>query len=484
MMQKKTNSRLVAHRFPTMSQAGDVRRNPASIHVAKQRRNWWCSSLCLAAMSIGWLSNPLPSRADNTSRRTPLVQAVQNAQPSVVNLRGRKTVNAAQGTTTSEDQARHVNGMGTGVVIDPRGYILTNYHVVQDVQHIQVTTADRQMTTATLVAHDPHTDLALLKIATSQPLPVISIGTSSDLMLAETVAAMGNAYGYDNTVTTGIISHLGRTVKVNEHQTYENLIQTDAPINPGNSGGPLLNLDGHMVGINVAVRVGAQGIAFAIPVNDAMAVAAELFGQINANRVEHGLTLETIYENHRPQLIVKAVAPQSAGAIATLQPGDRIVRIDGLETHLAVDFQRALIDHQSGDLLQLEVSRPKSDTIQPVTLKLAGKSTSTQPSNLAWKTMGLQLAPVPDSEMQGRHPSYQRGLRITRVRPDSPADREGIVAGDILVAMHGWKTESLENLAYILEQPDLRGSKSFMFYVLREKEPFFGQMRLAENIRD
>lgn len=419
--------------------------------------------------------------ADNTTRRTPLVRAVQNAQPSVVNLRGRKTINAASGSLTAEDQARHVNGMGTGVVVDPRGYILTNYHVVDGVQQIQVTTADRQTTTATLVAHDPKTDLALLKITTSKPLPVIPIGTSSDLMLAETVAAMGNAYGYDNTVTTGIISHLGRTVKVNEHQTYENLIQTDAPINPGNSGGPLLNLDGQMVGINVAVRVGAQGIAFAIPVNDAMEIAADLFSQITRDNLEHGLTLETTYRDHRPELIVKSVTPQSPGALATVQPGDRIVRIDGVETNLAIDFHRALIDRHNGDVLQIEIARPQSDSIQTVAVKLKGRTATVQPNNLAWKSMGLQLVPATEAELADRHPSYQRGLRITRVRPGSPAEAEGIRAGDILVAMHGWKTESLENLAYILEQPDLHQSKSFMFYVLREKEPFFGQMRLAEN---
>ena len=175
---------------------------------------------------------------------------------------------------------KHVNGMGTGVVIDSRGYVLTNYHVVQGVSKIHVTTSDGQKTTARLLAHDPETDLALLKIELERALPVIKLGTSSDLMLAETVAAVGNAYGYEHTVTVGIISQLGRTVQVNDQQVYRNLIQTDAPINPGNSGGPLLNLNGEMIGINVAVRIGAQGIAFAIPANDALDVASKLMRQV------------------------------------------------------------------------------------------------------------------------------------------------------------------------------------------------------------
>ena len=148
--------------------------------------------------------------------------------------------------------------MGTGVVIDPRGYIITNYHVVNGVRDIQVTLADGERYIAKLVARDPETDLAIIKIDAKQEIPVISIGTSSDLMTGETVIAMGNAYGYEHTVTRGIVSALRRSVQVNEAQNYDDLIQTDASINPGNSGGPLLNIDGEMIGINVAVRAGAR----------------------------------------------------------------------------------------------------------------------------------------------------------------------------------------------------------------------------------
>ncbi|MFM7738201.1 MAG: S1C family serine protease, partial [Planctomycetota bacterium] len=168
------------------------------------------------AMLLAFVALASPLRADDltTNRKTPLVTAVERCRGAVVNLRGRKTVSQQEkneetsAVVALEEEARQVNGMGTGVVIDPRGYILTNYHVVQDVKQIQVTMADRQTATATLLAHDPETDLALLKIPTREPLQTIPLGTSSDLMLAETVAAVGNAYGYDNTVTVGIISHL------------------------------------------------------------------------------------------------------------------------------------------------------------------------------------------------------------------------------------------------------------------------------------
>jgi serine protease Do len=150
--------------------------------------------------------------------------------------------------------------MGTGVVVDARGYVVTNYHVVEGVRRIEVTLASGKTTSASLVSHDPRTDLAVIKVEHDSPLPVITIGTSSDLMIGETVLALGNAYGYEHTVTRGIVSALHRDVEVSRTQRYDDLIQTDASINPGNSGGPLLNINGEMIGINVAVRAGAQGI--------------------------------------------------------------------------------------------------------------------------------------------------------------------------------------------------------------------------------
>ncbi len=449
-------------------------------HPTNFRRCLKIAVAALLAITAQASSNSLAIGQDGSNRRTPLVQAVDGARGAVVNLRGRKQVIPAS-TSGGEDQARHVNGMGTGVIIDERGYILTNFHVVEDVQQIQVTTADRQSTIATLVAHDPETDLALLKITTRSPLPAIRFGTSSDLMLAETVAAVGNAYGYDNTVTVGIVSHLNRTVQVNERQVYRNLIQTDASINPGNSGGPLLNLDGDMVGVNVAVRVGAQGIAFAIPVNDAVEVAARLMNKLVEGKLEHGLTVETLYPDHSPQVVVKQVTPGSPAAASGFLPGDILVALNGQTIRRSLDLFCFLLDRQPGDVIECSVQR-SSGGRATYTLELGAKSTATAiAGNVAWRSMGIQVVVASESEIAGRHANYKQGLKVTRVRPQSPAEKEGIQVGDILVAMHGWKTETLENLAYILEQPDLWQNKSFMFYILRGREPFFGQMRLVDG---
>lgn len=219
-------------------------------------RNAVVRGICFAML----FASPLLVRAEVSSlRMTPIVRAVRNARPSVVNIQGQKTVpdEAHAGAT------RQVNGMGTGVVIDPRGYILTNHHVVDGVRQIRVTLDDGKVSIAQIIARDRQTDLAVIKINAGRSLPTITIGTSADLMPGEPVIAVGNAYGYEHTVTRGIISALNRDVQVSDTQAYDDLIQTDASINPGNSGGPLLNIEGKMVGVNVAVRAGAQGIGFA-----------------------------------------------------------------------------------------------------------------------------------------------------------------------------------------------------------------------------
>ena len=158
-----------------------------------------------------------------------------------------------------ENQRPRVSGMGSGVIVDGRGYVLTNHHVVDKVQGIVVELFDGTTYPARVLQYDPVMDLAVLKIDPVSPLAAVEIGTSSDLMVGETVITIGNAFGYENTVSVGIISALHRDVTLSDDQVYRNLIQTDACINPGNSGGPLINIEGELIGINVAVRAGPRG---------------------------------------------------------------------------------------------------------------------------------------------------------------------------------------------------------------------------------
>lgn len=431
-----------------------------------------CSMISLAdcRLACGQLDEGNP-------RLTPLVRAVAATRPAVVNLRGKKTLSNGTPHNGRTQAVRQVNGMGTGIIIDPAGFILTNFHVVKDVKQIQVTLHDGTTTTGQLIAHDHPTDLALLKIRSVSKLPTIPLGTSTDVMLAETVAALGNAYGYEDTVTRGIVSEIGRTVQVSDKQVYHNLIQTDAAINPGNSGGPLINLDGKMIGINVAVRVGAQGIAFAIPVNDAIEIAGQFLHDITEKSVRHGIIAKTVYHANQPSVQIQSVLDNSAAESAGLKFGDVIKEIDGQAVKRSIDFHRGILNKKPKDEISILVDRHGQSKEFAITLAPSRRLDS----DTVWQRLGVKVMPLQKSQLRGIHPNYDRGLRITKVRPTSPAAKEGMRRGDILVAMHGWKTETVENLQYVLERSDVRRGNECVFYIIRDKEPFYGNIQAGEN---
>ncbi len=439
----------------------------------------WASIACVCFCLGSWAAVASGSEL----RETPIVKAVEAARPSVVNIRGEKTVPATAAKGGRSEGAARVNGMGTGVVVDPRGYILTNHHVVDGVKEIQVALADGQRFIARLVARDPETDLAIIKIDAPESLPVITIGTSSDLMVAESVVALGNAYGYEHTATRGIISALHRAVQVTDAQFYEDLIQTDASINPGNSGGPLLNIDGQMIGVNVAVRAGAQGIGFAIPVDKAMAVAADLLASANVGSGWHGLTLAKEPCSSAGVAVV-AVENDSPAALAGLQPGDVIAAIGGEPAQRALDFQRAVLGRGPGDQVELAVRRGESQL--DLTLKLGTSPDNYRPNGDAvWQLLGLQLKPMPADEFkQSYQTRYRGGLTVVAVRPKGPADTQGIRPGDVVVGMHIWETISLENVNYIMNRPDFSTIAPLKFLLLRGNETFYGYLPVAMKTRE
>lgn len=409
-------------------------------------------------------------------RFTPEVRAVQGARPSIVNIHGRKTVRS-QDQIGFSDSLRQVNGMGTGVVIDKRGYIITNNHVIQGVAKIQVTLANKSTRTANLVAHDPETDLAIIKIDVDDPLTVITIGRSTDLMNAEPVIAVGNAYGYHHTVTKGIISALHRTVQVSEEQTYRNLIQTDASINPGNSGGPLLNIDGEMIGLNVAVRVGAQGIGFAIPVDEVMAVAATLLSAERLGGITHGVRGTTITDGTETEFVIESVASGSPADAAGLKPGDVITSVASQSIQRSLDLERAMLARKPGDEVPLAVRR--GGTELALNLRVVAKSRSSETQSKTWQILGMKLEAVDAGEFQQYSTRYRGGMKVVGIRPGSPAQATGIQHGDILVGILGWETISPDNVAYVLKSEEFKTEPSAKFYIVRGSETLFGHLKIT-----
>lgn len=413
-------------------------------------------------------------------RRTAIVKAVERARPAVVNIRGQKKLSGI--SVGNIDSPRLVNGMGTGVILDSRGYIITNHHVVDGVARINVTLADESKFVARLISHDPETDLAVIKIdAPAKKLPTMQIGTSRDLMLGEPVIAVGNAYGYPHTVTRGIISALHRTVQVSDVQYYRDLIQTDASINPGNSGGPLMNIDGDLIGINVAVRVGAQGIGFALPVDKVMEVAAKL---ISIKRVDgnwHGVIARSDSSHQRVE--IDAVEPSSPAAKAGLRAGDVLNRIENTPLRRGLDLERALLGSKSGRQVQIQVTRRNQP--QEVTLVLTSlPSTRITADDRTWELFGLRLKPLPEGQFRSESSRYRGGLSITEVRRNSLASQQGIRSGDVLVGMHVWETVSRDNIDYVLDHYDFKSSEPLKFYILRGKQTLYGYLRVSSQIRD
>jgi serine protease Do len=424
---------------------------------------------------------PLANGSD--LRNSAVVKAVHDAEPSVVSIHGRKTVRAENASYGTPDTVRQVNGMGTGIVIDSRGYILTNYHVVEGVANIQVSLDDDRTAIARLVSNDPKTDLAVIKLEVKEPLQVIHFGTSCDLMKGEPVIAIGNAYGYEQTVTRGIISALHRNVQVSDEQRYNDLIQCDASINPGNSGGPLLNIDGEMIGINVAVRVGAQGIGFAIPVDEALEVAARLMSTDRLDQTTHGIIGKTLAEATHRQFVVTSVRESTPAGKAGLVSGDIITAIGDRKVERSLDVELALLGKKAGQEFQVELLRDN----QPLTTKLAltqsSRSSPLKPAlaDRAWNTLGLRLAVMDESEFKRLNSRYRGGLTVLDVRAGSPASQQGIRRGDVLVGMHVWETISLENMAYILERDDLSKYDPIVFYIVRGTDTLYGHLRLAQR---
>jgi len=396
-------------------------------------------------------------------RHSPIVQVVQKVRGSVVNIHSERP-------GTASDPSGKVNGMGTGLVVDQRGYIVTNHHVIDEVNSLRVRLADGTSHGARVIARDPETDLALIKIEVPQALPVAPLGTSSDLMVGETVIAIGNAFGYEHTVTTGIISAINRDVALNKDMSYKALIQTDASINPGNSGGPLLNVMGEVIGLNVAIRAGAQGIGFAIPADTLVRVSASMMAS-RRRHIQPGLVLREEHAPHQQDatglrnLIVDRVDSMGPAGKLGLRPGDVLLRSGDQSFTNLLDWERCLCEHIQNDKIPLQYQR--QGAVLQGELSLEGPNNRLAPDEMAWERIGLRLQPAQPDVVSRINPQLRGGLMILAVRPGSAANRAGLQRGDILIGLHQWEMVEPANLAFVLNHEDLPSMNPVRFYVLR-----------------
>lgn len=451
-------------------------------------------TLCTVVLFTGFSADCKISTASDL-RKTPLVRAIERAKTSVVNIHSEKTARTDDSLFGS-GKSRKVNGMGTGIVVDPRGYIVTNHHVVDGVDSLRVTMLDGATFSARVISSNQSEDLAIIKINPTKKLTVMPPGTSSDLMLGETVIAVGNAFGYEHTVTSGIVSSLSRDVEVNEKQSYKNLIQTDASINPGNSGGPLLNLDGEVIGINVAIRAGAQRIGFAIPIDDARKIIANLISSELIDHTYHGIQANDVKQGDKQMLVLKAPDKNSPAEKSGLKKDDIVMKAGSVNVVDRADLERAFMGHKPGDTIDLLIRRDeKSQTLQ-ITLSDISSVVRTQPTSIpvvraqnneaptnptvekTWKLLGIRISKLPEPQKHLINSRYEGGMLIDEVRPQSPAALNGMRKGDILVGLHIWETVNLSNISYVLSNSKLSSFSPLKFYILRKNETLYGHLPL------
>ena len=416
---------------------------------------------------------PPPDDADpRADRRTPVVRAVERAAPSVVNI-STKEVRVVQPYFWMDmpdvfkeafpdlfRPRRQVTGsLGSGVLISPKGYIVTNAHVVQQANEIIVTLLDESQYKAELVGADPASDLAVIKMEAAKPFQAIRLGTSSDLMIGETVVAVGNPFGYQHTVTTGVVSALDRTLEPAPNLKYEGLIQTDAPINPGNSGGPLLNIRGELIGINTAIQAGAQGLGFAIPVDKVREI---MIGLLTVGRAGHAWLGLALRADTGSRAVVKSVEHDSPALAAGIQAGDAIETLDGQAVADCLEFETAVLDRKVGDTVRLGVRRGGAVTERKVVLAEAPKPDG---AGLARRQFGLHLQVLKEDLAKAMRLAVDRGLLVAEVDEGSPATGAGIRSGDIVVQVDRYRVDDLDTLGQLLDQ--VNAGDRILFYVVR-----------------
>jgi serine protease Do len=397
--------------------------------------------LIAALLGAGPLHAQSPSSQAQAARRTPVVTVAEKVSPAVVNVSAESVVRDVDpffGMFFGPSE-RKTQSLGSGLIVDANGVVVTNAHVIEGASRIVVTTLDGRELDADVLGSDRDADLAVLKLK-ARGLPAVPLGRSSDLMIGETVVAIGNPFGLSHTVTSGVLSAVGRTVPSERgERVFTDFLQTDASINPGNSGGPLVNILGEVIGINTAIIQGASGIGFAIPADRARRVVDDLlrFGELRP--LWTGARLVTVDAEtaqraglpvRRGAMVLK-VYPDSPAAAAGLQEKDVIVSLSGHPVTAREDVATALYTAPAGTPLDLEVRR--GERTVKVSLKAAPPP----------QGLGLQFL-VRDIGVEVQE---SRGaLVIRRVADGSQAARQGLRPGDIILGANGQEVTKEEEL--------------------------------------
>lgn len=366
---------------------------------------------------------------------------------------------------------RKIMGIGSGMLIDKRGYILTNNHVVGGATKIVVSTSDGNSYSAEVVGTDPPSDLAVIKISGSEPFPYVTFGHSDNVEVGQWVVAIGQPEGLEESVTQGIISAKHRT-GITSPTSYQDFLQTDAPINPGNSGGPLMTLSGNVIGINSAILSesgGFMGIGFAIPSKMAIHVAQQLIEKGKVVRGWLGVAVQDVTPDiakslnlKKPEgaLVADVVKGGPAGQ-AGIKRGDVILQYQGEPVNDASTLRNAVSNTAPGTKASVTVWRDGEKKEMTVVIGNLEEAQKKMVSS-AEDRLGVKISPVTQQEMQQYGLSKQVGVMVKEVDPKGPLGREGLEPGDLILGIDNREISGPDEFASIVESLPHNQQATFM----------------------
>ena len=374
-----------------------------------------------------------------------------------------------------------MRGKGSGFIVTDDGYIITNNHVVQGADKISVSLSDGRTFEAKPVGRDPTFDLAVVKID-AKGLPTLELGESEKAAVGEWVVAIGNPYGFEHSVTVGVLSAKNRSVHAGDIN-FDGFLQTDAAINPGNSGGPLLNLEGQVIGINTAIVPYAQGIGFAIPVDMAKDVLNDLirFGKVNRGWL--GVYIQPLTrefaETYRFEgekgAVVADVVPGSPADRSGIMRGDVIVSINGKEVESHQDVSSLVRRQLASDTIRVEIVRGGTKKNIDVKLdEIPGQILQTEKVTKLIEKMGIEVSSITKELQQEFKLPGDEGAVVSKVVPGLPADRLGLRRGDLILEINGVKVKAAQSLEESFSGQD----KAVVLLIWREGRTFFVSMRI------
>jgi serine protease Do len=446
----------------------------------------WGRMLAFSMLSLMWA---LPvvgqDRVMPDGRDVPaLLEAWQSTVVRIQQMTGRAVVSvktesqdkrAAQTGKETPKGEPPFRGVGSGIIVDPRGFVLTNNHVIERADEIELTLADGQTFKGTVIGRDPKTDLAMIKVDTDVDLPVVVLGDSDTVQVGHWAVAIGNPFGLGQSVTVGVVSGVGRGEL--GLSTYEDYIQTDASINPGNSGGPLVNIRGEVIGINTAINPIGRGIGFAIPINMAKEVMQQLVEHGRVVRGYLGVVIQTLSGElagkfdvaENGGVLVGDILRGSPAEQAGLKRGDVILDYAGRPVRKMQELQRLVASTPPGTPVRVKVLRDRQE--QLVALEIGEMRDAEPKAEPVGSRFGVTLDALTKDLARQLNVLSEEGVVITNVESGSPAARDGLRKGDVILEIERTPVDTLDAFKNVVGK--LNSSDDVLLLILREERSFY-----------